>query len=175
MLRPLAIRDAGGSRTHFGPGCSRPPRREASASSQCPRQESNLALDLRRIGCASATPRGRRSVSRPGLEPGSGPSEGPMLIRYTTETREPTAGFAPAWAGLRDRCLPHIVPRRHCSRRPGSRTRQAAVMSRDRTLVRLQTTRGTEDRGQRTELTLAQPLKPAPALCRGSVQRHNDI
>ena len=32
QLNPLHPRDAGGSRTHFGPGCSRPPRRQAPAS-----------------------------------------------------------------------------------------------------------------------------------------------
>ena len=89
------------------PRCSRSPCRLAPALSfvQCPRQESNLVFDLRRVACKSATLRGRfpfsapprnrtsscsfedcravrhtrrASVSRPGLEPGSGPSEGPM-------------------------------------------------------------------------------------------------
>ena len=76
---------------------------------QCPRQELNLALDLRRVACdpphsedvqsnQRTSPRNRTSscsfeggrahpahpqgifvaISRPGLEPGPGPSEGPM-------------------------------------------------------------------------------------------------
>lgn len=73
---------------------------------KCPRQESNLVYDLRRVACSpshskdvhiSTPPRNRtpscgsedrrasitlaehqHSVSRPGLEPGPGPSEGPM-------------------------------------------------------------------------------------------------
>src|SRR5439155_11074499 len=44
------------------PGCSRWPGRLAPASRfwQYPRQESNLILDLRRVACASTTPRGRQ-------------------------------------------------------------------------------------------------------------------
>jgi len=38
------------------PGCSRSPGRPAPASSRCPRQESNLALDLRRVVCAPPHP-----------------------------------------------------------------------------------------------------------------------
>ena len=75
--------------------------------------------------------RAYRSVSRPGVEPGPGPSEGPMLsatppghqgvatwnrtrtktlgescaVRYTIATQEPTTGFAPASTGLQDRRL----------------------------------------------------------------------
>ena len=45
------------------PGCSRSPGRLAPASSRCeaacPRQESNLVLDLRRVVCESVTLRGR--------------------------------------------------------------------------------------------------------------------
>ena len=77
-------RDAGGSRTHFRPGCNRPPGRLAPASLNvvgktgtgsevfrgacprfsndkrtCPRQESNLVRDVRSVACDSSTPRGR--------------------------------------------------------------------------------------------------------------------
>lgn len=97
-------RDAGGSRTHWMRLCRPPPRRVTSASSiQCPCQESNLVYDLRRVACvhhtprtnntpprnrtspdcfegshASSTPAGHEPVSRPGIEPGPGPSESPM-------------------------------------------------------------------------------------------------
>ena len=64
-----AMRGAGGSRTRF---CGFADRRPAvrlrrhrvlrpSPGGPCPRQESNLVLDLRRVVCASVTPRGRRS------------------------------------------------------------------------------------------------------------------
>ena len=53
------IRDAGGSRTHFKLLCRQPPGRLAPASSKCPRQESNLVFDLRRVACESGTPRGQ--------------------------------------------------------------------------------------------------------------------
>ena len=91
---------------------------------QCPRQESNLVLDLRRVACDpqhsenvfrfSAPPRNRTSsgsfedchairhthrafiqVSRPGLEPGSGPSEGPNAIPCTIET---FSNSIPTWS-----------------------------------------------------------------------------
>ena len=96
--------------------CRQPPYRLAPASIKRPRQESNLDLNLRRVACPSSTPRGCKSrsspprsrtssfsvedcraiwhtrrlrclVSRPGLEPGPGPSEGPMQIRYTIGKR----------------------------------------------------------------------------------------
>src|ERR1700730_8684235 len=52
-------------------------------------------------------------ASRPGFEPGPGPSEGPNAFRYTIETHltrtskrtQPTAGFAPASSCLQDRRL----------------------------------------------------------------------
>jgi hypothetical protein len=75
-------RDAGGSRTHFGPGCGRSPGRLAPASfssrRECPRQESNLAFDLRKVACLRHTPRTKyqqTSVPPPGVEPGLRPSE----------------------------------------------------------------------------------------------------
>ncbi len=69
---PSRIRSAGGSRTHLKPLCRRLPCRLAPAPScQCPRQESNLILDLRRVACDpqhsedvflfSALPRNRTS------------------------------------------------------------------------------------------------------------------
>jgi hypothetical protein len=50
-------RDAGGSRTHSKPLCRRPPSHLAPTSiafrpdKKCPRQDSNLILDLRRVAC----------------------------------------------------------------------------------------------------------------------------
>jgi hypothetical protein len=50
-------RDAGGSRTHTKPLCRRPPSRLAPTSnpvrfnSKCPRQDSDLVFDLRRVAC----------------------------------------------------------------------------------------------------------------------------
>ena len=43
--------------------------RVGACGSRCPRQESNLVLDLRRVVCDSVTPRGR-FFPRPGVEPG---------------------------------------------------------------------------------------------------------
>ncbi len=138
-------RNAGGSRTHYKPLCRRPPYRLAPAldafqrSQKCPRQDSDLVLDLRRVACdpphsedvahlsceypaedsnlvwqlrtlpcvhhtrrairrtrieENEAPDGSRRrlagsprafMSRPGFEPGPGPSEGPM--RSVTPSR----------------------------------------------------------------------------------------
>src|SRR4029450_5992866 len=51
------------------------------------------------------TRRLRESVSRPGFEPGPGPSEGPMHSTTPSGHAEPTTGFAPASAGLQNRGL----------------------------------------------------------------------
>ncbi len=116
--------DAGGSRTHWMRLCRPPPRRVTSASSsQCPCQESNLVYDLRRVACIHHTPRtmrkiphrgieprptalkavmrpphsqGMQSISRPGIEPGPGPSESPMQSATPSGQSGPTTGFAPA-------------------------------------------------------------------------------
>ncbi len=77
---------------------------------QCLAEESNLVLQFRTLPCSSGTPARRiaSQVSRPGFEPGPGPSEGPMQIRYTIGiqiTQEPTTGFAPASTCLQDRRL----------------------------------------------------------------------
>ena len=103
-LLVVSLRDAGGSRTHFKLLCRQPPCRLAPASiRKCPRQESNLVFDLRRVACESGTPRGQRlsfstsprsrtpscrfevcrahpshsqgEVARPGIEPGLAASE----------------------------------------------------------------------------------------------------
>src|SRR5262249_19396257 len=45
-------------------------------------------------------------ASRPGFEPGPGLSKSPVLsVTPPGWDEEPTTGFAPAWTGLRDRCL----------------------------------------------------------------------
>ena len=105
---PGRIRDAGGSRTHLKLLCRQPPYRLAPAPShsvsspgvepgprpsqgrvrsatlrghvsfQRPAEESNLVRQFRGLPCHPAHPQGFIQVSRPGLEPGSGPSEGPM-------------------------------------------------------------------------------------------------
>jgi hypothetical protein len=48
---------------------------------QHPAEESNLVRQIRSLPCRPSHSQGviNRSVSRPGLEPGPGPSEGPML------------------------------------------------------------------------------------------------
>jgi hypothetical protein len=52
------------------PGCSRSPGHLAPASSVgCPRQESNLDCDLRKVACLRHTPR-TSSIPRPGVGPG---------------------------------------------------------------------------------------------------------
>ena len=92
---------------------------------QCPRQESNLVFDLRRVACESGTPRGHllsasptnrtsscsfedcravpahsqgdslRVISRLGIEPGPGPSEGPM--RSATPSGQNSPSRADDW------------------------------------------------------------------------------
>src|SRR5690348_905096 len=47
-------------------------------SSQYPREESNLNLDLRTVVCLHHTPR-MSAVPQPGLEPGTAPSDGAMI------------------------------------------------------------------------------------------------
>jgi hypothetical protein len=56
---------------------------------QCLAEELNLVLQFRTMPCSSGTPARRFAspISRPGLEPGPGPSEGPMQIRYTIGIR----------------------------------------------------------------------------------------
>ena len=119
------FRDAGGSRTHWKAALQAAAVPSGSSVIKRPRQESNLDLNLRRVACQSSTPRGRNllaarrgveprlavsrtavrsgtlagcvSVSRPGFEPGPGPSEGPCNPLHHRD-KEPTTGFAPASA-----------------------------------------------------------------------------
>ena len=61
-----ALRDAGGSRTHLDRTCSRLACRLAPASQyQCPRQESNLVYDLRKVVCGPAHSEDMLSFSSP--------------------------------------------------------------------------------------------------------------
>ena len=115
--------------------CRQPPYRLAPASVQRPRQESILDLNLRRVACQSSTPRGRNLVAaRRGVEPRlavsrtavrSGTLAGCVMNQYPdldlnqdldlrrvqcnsatpSGQTEPTTGFAPASAGLQNRCL----------------------------------------------------------------------
>ena len=57
----------------------------ASQSIKCPRQESNLVFDLRRVACESGTLRGQFLVSVPrrGIEPRLAVSKTAVLIRHT--------------------------------------------------------------------------------------------
>ena len=70
-----AAKVAGGSRTHLRRICSPPPDRQAPATSlldqtACPRQESNLVLDLRRVACHPPHPEDEISLV-PNPPPGS--------------------------------------------------------------------------------------------------------
>src|SRR5439155_25526266 len=96
-------RDAGGNRTHFdrvAAGCLAIwlQRRALSSSGV----EPDLRPSQGRV--PSATPRGQK-------HPGPDSNRDPDLRRvrccplHHQDNQEPTAGFAPAWAGLRDRCL----------------------------------------------------------------------
>ena len=115
-------------------------------------EELNPVLQIRSLPCCPAHSQGKSlAVFRPGLEPGSGPSEGPMLSatpsgqvqRPDQESNldqdlrrvlcvplhhrdnphlEPTAGFAPASTGLQNRCLT-ARPRRQLCSRPAGRER----------------------------------------------------
>jgi hypothetical protein len=73
------------------------------------------------------------SVSRPGFEPGPGPSEGPMRsvtpsrqISFDPQQSGPTAGFAPASSCSQDRRLSH-------SSHVGNRGEQHSTSARSRT------------------------------------------
>jgi hypothetical protein len=74
--RQLAVRDAGGSRTH-----------------------------CYRVAAGCLAVQRQRQVSSSGVEPDPRPSQGRMHSATLRGQKEPTAGFAPAWGGLRDRCL----------------------------------------------------------------------
>lgn len=98
---------------------------------QCPAEESNLVRQFRGLPCSSVTPAGLLDrVSRPGIEPGPGPSEGPM--RSATPSgrthKEPTTGLAPASCGLQDRCL-SVRPRRQAAGARGVEPRAAGLES----------------------------------------------
>ena len=57
-------------------------RASTTLQGQCekyPTEESNLARLLRRQSCVLHTRRASIKISRPGIEPGPGPSEGPVL------------------------------------------------------------------------------------------------
>ena len=75
LLTTHQTKDAGGSRTHGKLLCRQLPDRLASASRcrfQCPRQESNLGLDLRRVACKlHHTPRTHplTALAQAGVEP----------------------------------------------------------------------------------------------------------
>ncbi len=98
-------------------------RSSTLAGHEYPDLDLNQGLNLRRVQCYPLHHRDMFSVPRPGLEPGPGPSQGPMLsttppgsvvsippwnrtrtktlgesraIHYTSGTQEPTTGFAPA-------------------------------------------------------------------------------
>jgi hypothetical protein len=73
---------------------------------KCPRQELNLALDLRRVACESATLRGhiyrcRSSVPRRGIEPRLAVSNTAVLIRHTREAH--CVSNIPTWIRTRAR------------------------------------------------------------------------
>jgi hypothetical protein len=162
--------------------CRQPPCRLAPASFKCPRQESDLVLDLRGVACESGTPRGQcvhvstsprsrtsscrfevcrahpshsqgasspsrnRTGHRPAVEGRLVPTASEAGMRSGTLTgqifqyldlesnqdlnfrtvpcgplhyrdMEPTAGFAPASAGLQDRRLSIFEPRRQARAR----------------------------------------------------------
>ena len=77
--------------------CRPPPGRQAPAPSllrpspggPCPRQESNLVFDLRKVVCASVTPRGRSSITircrapHPGIEPCLAAFRRPPCVSHT--------------------------------------------------------------------------------------------
>lgn len=108
-------RDAGGSRTHFRPACNRPPGRLAPASRRtCPRQESNLALDLRRVVCLPHTPRTFTRRNTPARSrTWTTAFEAPRAVRHTPGASHPAGaqGFEPCARVLEARCSPRSTPR----------------------------------------------------------------
>ena len=69
---------------------------------QCPRQELNLVLDLRRVVCESGTPQGRfTSVPRRGVEPRLAVSNTAVLVRHTRKASP--SSTIPTWIRTRAR------------------------------------------------------------------------
>ncbi len=103
---------------------------------ECPRQESNLALDLRRVACLRHTPRTSqklgiprlgvepglaasktavrpphsRGVPLPGVEPGPRPSEGRMPSLTLQGHAAGAQGFEPCSSGLEPESSPTRTP-----------------------------------------------------------------
>src|SRR4051812_12125158 len=103
------------------PGCRRSPGRLAPASSdgnrnralaRCPRQESNLVYDLRKVACKSPTLRGRLvlfPILRPGAEPGLAASKTAVLPTHSQ--RMPSPGVEPGLRPSESRVRVRHTPR----------------------------------------------------------------
>jgi hypothetical protein len=74
------------------------------SSVKYPRQESNLIPDLRRVVCDPLHPEDKSIPARirTGIQTLEESDVAPL---HHQDKQEPMAGFAPAWVGLRDRCL----------------------------------------------------------------------
>jgi hypothetical protein len=121
--------------------CRPPPGRQAPAPSwlrpspggPCPRQESNLVPDLRRVACASVTPRGHLSkqdlcrVPHPGIEPGLAASKTAVRPPHSRGNKPvPSPGVEPGLRPSGGR-VPSVTRQgRSRSRRPGSNRHEPA-------------------------------------------------
>jgi hypothetical protein len=121
--------------------CRPPPGRQAPApcvlrpspGGPCPRQESNLVSDLRKVVCASVTPRGLRSkrdrsrAPHPGIEPGLAASKAAVRPPHPRgNSRVPSPGVEPGPRPSESR-VPSVTRRgRDRSRRPDSNRHEPA-------------------------------------------------
>jgi hypothetical protein len=121
--------------------CRPPPGRQAPApcvlrhspGGPCPRQESNLVFDLRKVVCASVTPRGQRSeqdrreAPHPGIEPGLAASKAAVRPPHPRgNSRVPSPGVEPGLRPSESR-VPSVTRRgRSRSRRPDSNRHEPA-------------------------------------------------
>ena len=137
------MRGAGGSRTRFRGFADRRPavrlRRPRNVDPlplsrrPCPRQESNLVFDLRKVVCASVTPRGLRSkrdrspAPHPGIEPGLAASKAAVRPPHPRgNSRVPSPGVEPGLRPSESR-VPSVTRRgRSRSRRPESNRHEPA-------------------------------------------------
>ena len=105
----------------------------SSLARPCPRWESNPVLDLRRVVCASVTPRGRSSipnccrVPHPGIEPGPAASKAAVRPPHPRgNSRVPSPGVEPGLRPSESR-VPSVTRRgQERSRRPGSNRHEPA-------------------------------------------------
>ena len=101
------------------------------AGGPCPRQESNLVFDLRKVACASATLRGREKqaccrVPHPGIEPGPTASKAAVRPPHSRGNDQSPCQESNLVFDCRGARAVRHTPGRSRSRRPGSNRHEPA-------------------------------------------------